>query len=133
MAESITSAWILGYFVLKSFLINKLREVLLNRLGQKITNFELLSALKSWLSQAVLSTKSFVSYFKRRKLFLKQSRDGQALRHPDARAKIYFERILDLLFEIINKSLENCWYNEFAATLGRLCCSDCPGRDLLCK
>lgn len=45
MTESITSVWIFGYFVLKSFLISKLKEVLLSRdrrlliLGQKITNF----------------------------------------------------------------------------------------------
>lgn len=69
MTESITSVWIFGYFVLKSFLINKLREVLLSRLGWKITNFEFLSALKYWISQAVLSTNSFVSYFKRKNDF----------------------------------------------------------------
>lgn len=70
MTESITNVWIFGYFVLKSFLISKLKEVLLSRdrrlliLGQKITNFEFLSAHKSCISQAVLPTNCFESYFK---------------------------------------------------------------------
>lgn len=73
---------------LKSFLMNKLMQVLLSAQGYKISNFE----LWSWICcnlvrlRLVLTTRSFARWF------LGHSHDGQTLRHPGATAKSSFDR-----------------------------------------